>query len=127
MKRLLFATCLLTFAILVSAQDGQRRGGQMTPEQRAAYYESMKKEVGLNDKKIADIKKIDEEYQTKQREAREKAGDNREAMREASTKLRAEQTAKIKPLLTEAEFKKYEAFIAQRMQQRGQGGGGGNR
>ena len=124
MKRFLIVTCLMTFAIMVSAQEGQRRGGfQMTPEQRAQYYEQLKKDLSLSDKQLADFKKIDEEYMAKMREAREKAGDDREKMRESMTKLRAEQTAKIKPLLSEEQFKKYEELQAQRMQR----GGGGNR
>ena len=126
MKRIFFVTCLLTFAIMVSAQDGQRRGGfQMTPEQRAAYFDQMKKDLNLNDKQFADFKKVSEEYQTKTREAMEKAGDDREARREVMTKLRAEQNDKLKSVLTADQFKKYEEIQAQRMQ-RG-GGGGGNR
>jgi hypothetical protein len=117
MKRIFIVTCLLTFAFMVSAQQGggQGRGFQRTPEQLAQYYADLKKELTLNDKQLADIKKIDEEYTTKQRAAREKGGDN---VREEMTKLRTEQTAKIKPLLSADQFKKYEAFLAQRMQRR---------
>ena len=126
MKRIFILTCLLTFAFMISAQDGQRRGGfQMTPEQREANYEQMKKDLNLNDKQFAEFKKVSEEYQTKMREAREKAGGDRDKMREPMTKLREEQNNKLKTVLTADQFKKYEEIQAQRMQ-RG-GGGGGNR
>jgi len=118
MKKIFIVTCMLTFAFMISAQGGQGRGFQQTPEQRAAYFADMKKEVNLTDKQLTDIKKIDEDYRAKMQTARENAGGDREKMRETMTKLRTEQTAKIKPLLSAEQFKKYEAFQAQRMQRR---------
>ena len=125
MKKIFVVACLMTFALMVSAQDGQRRGGfQMTPEQRAQYYETLKKDLKLNDKQLDGIKKIDEKYQAKQREFRENnAGGDREKMREEFTKLRTAQNAEVKKLLSAEQFKKYEELQAQRMQRRGQGGG----
>jgi DNA-binding NtrC family response regulator len=72
----------------------------------------------LKDSQLDSIKKIDEVYRTKQQDVREKAGGDREKMREEFTKLRAEQTAKIKPLLSAEQFKKYEELQAQRLQRR---------
>lgn len=119
MKRIFFVTCLMAFALMVSAQDNQRRGGfQMTPEQLTQYYADMKKDVGLTDAKVASIKKIEEEFRTKQREAMEKAGGDRDKMREERTKLTTERNAAVKKVISADEFKKYEAFIAQRMQRR---------
>jgi len=132
MKRIFFVTCLLTFAFMVSAQGGQgggqRQGGQgggfrqQTPEQIAAQLEQMKKDLNLNDKQFADYKKIDEETRTKQQKIREDAGGDFEKMREASTKLREEQNAKIKAALTADQYKKYEEIMAQRRQGGGQRG-----
>ena len=134
MKRIFFVTCLLTFAFMVSAQGGQgggqRQGGQgggfrqQTPEQIAAQLEQMKKDLNLNDKQFADYKKIDEETRTKQQKIRDDAGGDFEKMRDASTKLREEQNAKIKAALTADQYKKYEEIMAQRRQGGGQRGGG---
>ena len=122
MKRLFVLTCLMAFAFMLSAQDGQRRGFQMTPEQQEQYYSTLKKDLNLNDTQLNGIKKIDTEYRTKMQDARDKADGDRDKMREDFTKLRTEQNAKIKPLLSADQYKKYEELQAQRRP-----GGGGNR
>ena len=129
MKKFLVAGCLLIFAFMVSAQGGQggQRGGQRTPEQQAQRYERMKTTVGLNDKQIADIKKIDEEFAPKLRELREKYPNDREKMQEERTKLTNQQNEKVKPLLTAEQYTKYVEFVRQGPGQRGQGGGGNRR
>jgi hypothetical protein len=115
----------MAFAVMVSAQQGggQRGGFQQTPEQRAAWYDTLKKEINLTDAKLNEIKKIDEEYQTKVQAARQGGG---QLDRDAMTKMRDEQTAKIKAALTADQFKKYEELQAAQRQRMG-GGGGGNR
>jgi len=124
MKRIFIVACMLTFALMVSAQGGQgggqRQGGfQQTPEQRAARQEQMKKDLKLNDKQFADYKKLDEAYWKKVQAAREGGNVDREAM----TKLRDEQTAAVKKILTADQFKKYEEIQAAQRQRGGQGGG----
>jgi len=124
---------LLFFAFMVSAQQGggqgggQRQGGgfQSTPEQREQQYQRMKTELNLNDKQFADYKKIAEETYTKQQAMRQNAGGGGAADREAITKLRDEQNAKIKAALTADQYKKYEELQTQRGQGGGPGGGQG--
>jgi len=137
MKKIFMVACMLTFAFMISAQGGQGGGGQrqgggmmmrqMTPEQEAEYYATLKKDLNLNDKQVADFKKIDQSYRTKQTALREKYQNDPEKMREERTKLTTEQTAEIKKLLTADQFKKYEERQAAQRQRMGQGGGGGNR
>jgi len=122
MKKIFMVACLMTFAFMVSAQGqgGQGRGGfQQTPEQRAAWYETLKKEAKLTDAKVAEIRKIEDEYQTKMQAARQGGNFDRDAM----TKLRDEQNAKVKAALTADQFKKYEELQAAQRQRMGGGGG----
>ena len=119
MKKIFLVTCLMAFAFMVSAQQGGPR--QQTPEQIAERQAQMKKDLNLNDKQFADYKKIDEEYQKKMQAARQGGNFDRDAM----TKMRDEQTAKIKAVLTADQFKKYEELQAAQRQR--MGGGGGNR
>ena len=107
MKRIFVVSFLLMFAFMVSAQQGGGQRGQMTPERLAQRYEQLKKDLNLTDKQLDDIKKIEADYRTKMTAAREKAGDDREKMREEMTKLRNEQNAKVKPLLKEDQYAKY--------------------
>ena len=130
MKKFLVVSCLFVFAFMASAQGGQgggqRQGGQgggrqQTPEAIAEQQAQWKKDLNLDDKQFAEFKKIDDEARAKQQAARQGGNFDRDAM----TKLREEQTTKIKAVLTADQFKKYEELSAQRRQ--GGGGGGGNR
>jgi len=130
MKRIFTVVCLLAFAFTVSAQGGGQRpaggagGFQQSPEQIAASLETMKNELGLNEKQFEEFKKVEEETRTKQQALMQNAGGDMQSMRDASTKLREEQSAKMKGFLTADQFKKYEELNSQRMQ-RAPGGGGG--
>jgi len=128
MKKLLIVTCMLTYAFMISAQGGQ---GGFTPEEmakrRAEQLERYKTELKLNDKQFADFKKIDDEGYTKQQALGAKfrdGGGDREKFMEEFTKLRNEQTEKVKKILTADQFKKYEEMLAAQRQRMGQGGGG---
>lgn len=60
------------------------------------------------------------------RNAREEMQDgDRDAMREKMQKMREEQTAKIKAVLSEEQFAKYEQIQAERLERMRQGGFGG--
>jgi hypothetical protein len=118
MKKGLLVVCLMAFSLMVFAQQGGPR--QQTPEQIAAQLETMKKELNLNDTQFANFKKIDEEYRTKMQNARQGGNFDRDAM----TKLRDEQNAKVKAVITADQFKKYEELQAAQRQRMG---GGGNR
>jgi len=122
MKKIFMVACLMTFAFMVSAQGqgGQGRGFQQTPEQRAAWYDTLKKEAKLTDAKLNEVKKIEEDYLAKMQAARQGGNFDRDAM----MKLRDEQNAKVKAALTADQFKKYEELQAAQRQRMG---GGGNR
>jgi Spy/CpxP family protein refolding chaperone len=120
MKKIFVASVLLMFAFMVSAQ-GQGRGGQMSPEQQAQRFETMKKDLGLNDTQLDGIKKIEEEYQPKMRELFQKYGDDREKMMQERTKLMNERNEKVKPLISAEQYTKY---VEMSNQQRRPGGGG---
>ena len=129
MKRFFIAGSILMFALMVSAQN-QNQGGQrfrMSEEERMKRYEDMKKEVKMNTAQLDSIKKFDAEFAPKQRELREKYRDDREKMREESQKLRNQLETKVKKVLNEDQFKKYQEFISQRRQRGNGNGGGGNR
>ena len=125
MKKIVLVTGLLVFALMVSAQQGGQRRGQMSEEALKQRYEELTKELTLKTAQLDSIKKIDQEFFAKQRVAREKAGDDREKMREEFTKLRNQQTEKIKTVLTAEQFKKYQDYQEKQRERRG-GGGGGN-
>jgi len=125
MKKNVLVAGLLVFALMVSAQQGGQRRGQMSEEALKQRYEELTKELTLKTAQIDSIKKIDQEFFAKQRVARENAGDDRGKMREEFTKLRNQQTERIKTVLTAEQFKKYQEYQEKLRERRG-GGGGGN-
>jgi Spy/CpxP family protein refolding chaperone len=125
MKKIVLVASLFIFAFMVSAQQGGQRRGPMSEEQMKQRYEELTKELTLKPAQLDSIKKFDQEFFAKQRVAREKAGDDREKMRDEFTKLRNQQTEKIKSVLTAEQFKKYQAYQEKLRERRG-GGGGGN-
>ena len=127
MRKIFAASILLMFVFMVSAQGpGQGRGGQMSPEQQAQRYETMKKDLNLNDTQLAGIKKIEEEYQPKMRELFQQYGNDRDKMTQERTKLTNERNEKVKPLISAEQYTKYVALSNQQGGRPG-GGGGGNR
>ena len=129
MRKIFAASILLMFVFMVSAQgQGQGRGGagQMSPERQAQRYETMKKELNLNDTQLAGIRKIEEEYQPKMRELFQQYGNDRDKMMQERTKLMNERNEKVKPLISAEQYTKYVALSNQQGGRPG-GGGGGNR
>ena len=128
MKKIFVAGILLMFAFMVSAQGPGRGGGggQMSPEQQAQRFETMKKNLNLNDTQLEGIKKLEAEYQPKLSELFEKYGNDREKMMEERTKLTNERNEKVKPLISAEQYTKYVEMSSQQGRPGG-GGGGGNR
>jgi hypothetical protein len=83
----------------------------MSEEALKQRYDELTKELTLKPAQLDSIKKIDQEFFAKQRAAREKAGDDRDQMREEFTKLRNQQTERIKTVLTADQFKKYQDYL----------------
>ena len=125
MKKFFVAGIMLMFVFMVSAQ-GRGAGGQMSPEQQAQRFETMKKELNLNDTQLAGIKKIEEEYQPKMRELFQQYGEDREKMMQERTKLMNERNEKVKPLISAEQYTKY-VEMSNQQGRPGGGGGGGNR
>ena len=99
----------------------------MSPEQQAQRFETMKKDLNLNDTQLDGIKKIEEEYQPKMRELFQQYGDDREKMMQERTKLMNERNEKVKPLISAEQYTKYVEMSSQQGRPGGGGGGGGNR
>lgn len=115
MKKILIASCLFMFALVVSAQNrGGGPGGDMTKR-----YEEMKKELSLNDQQVDSLKVIDQEFFTKMREQREKNGDDREKGREEMQKMSEQRNERVKKILTDEQFTKYQEMESQRRQRGG--------
>ncbi len=120
----------LLIAVLLGTVIGraQPQGPRnMNPEESAKRQtEQIKEAVGLNadqEKKVYDLnlemsKKMQEMFQQNQ-------GGGFEAMREKMTKLREDQSAKMKEILTAEQYAKYEKYMEERRSQRGPGGPGG--
>ena len=98
----------------------------MSPEQQAQRFETMKKNLNLNDTQLEGIKKLEAEYQPKLSELFEKYGNDREKMMEERTKLTNERNEKVKPLISAEQYTKYVEMSSQQGRPGG-GGGGGNR
>ena len=125
MKKIFVAGILLMFALMVSAQGQGQGRGQMTPEQQAQQYETMKKDLSLTDTQLDEIKKADEEMRTKMQSLRDSGGGDREAMMAEMTKLTEARNAKVKAQLSAEQYTKYEAAYGRAFG--GRPGGGGNR
>ena len=130
MKKILFLSMMVLFCTI--GANAQQRGNREEMEKRMKErIENYVKELKLNEKKAAGFKKIFEESQAQMRkemqEARDSGNNGREAMREKMTKLNAERDAKIKKILSAAEYKKYEELMKAEQERRRQGGGGGSR
>ncbi|MDR1222454.1 MAG: hypothetical protein LBL07_06195 [Tannerella sp.] len=124
MKKIFAAVCMLMLTFMVSAQNQGGRG--MSEEERAKRYDELKKELSLTDQQVDSLKAIDQELFTKMREVREKNGDNREKNREDMRKLTDKRNERVKAILTEEQYTKYQKMEEQR-RQRNPGGGRGRR
>ena len=112
---------LMLVALIGMAQPGQRN---MNPEDMAKRQtEQLKEAVGLDAKQEKQVYDLNLETSKKMQAMREAAGGNFEGMREKMTEMRAEQDKKMKTILTEAQWKKYEKYQEERRAQRVQGGG----
>lgn len=127
MKRKIFLTALvglfLTTGIMAQnqpAQDFQQRRQQM--------LDNLKKELNLTKDQNTKFDAIYKEFNDKMAQARQNAGDDREAMRTKMQEMNKERDAKIEKILTPDQVKKWKEILAKQQaerQQRGQGGPGG--
>ena len=129
MKKLLFlAIALFTFIASYAQQPPQRGPRQrMGAEEQAKFMvENLNKELKLTEAQQKELKAyfIDS---AKKREESFKPGMGREAMMNLMKKSMEETNAKLKKVLTEEQYKTYQANQEKRRQARPQGGNPGNR
>jgi len=110
----------------------QNRGGQgnFDPVESAKKQTAtLKKELDLNkdqEKEVYEIVLDGAHKMDKMRKEMRNGGD-RDAMRAKFGEMRKEQNKEMKKVLTDDQYKKYEKYLQERRNKRGQGGGGGNR
>jgi Spy/CpxP family protein refolding chaperone len=109
--------------------SGGMGGGNFDP---AAFVdrqmEELKESLELSDdqeKQVREIITAGFETMRQAREEMQDGGGDREAMREKMQAMREEQTQKIKAVLSEEQFAKYEQIQAERRERMRQGGGFG--
>ncbi len=126
--------CLSVLASLVlaglfsvaSAQQGQ--GGQgghrqmMSVEDRVNH---LKTQLDLSADQVTKITAILQNQRDAMQTLHQKYGDDRQGMRQEMTALRAGADKDISAVLTDVQRKKYDAMIAQRQKERGDGGQNG--
>ncbi len=129
MKRIgLIMSFLIMLSVVLTAQPRQQRD----PEEMAKRQtEEIKKAVGLNEKQEKQVYDLHLEASKKMSKMREESQQGGfEGIREKMGEIREEQNKKMKSILTDAQWKKYEKFQEERAASRRGGGGGrpgGNR
>lgn len=128
---------LLLTSVAVAQPGGGRgeRGERMTPEERAAKETSrMVGELELTEEQAAQVEQINLNLAAKTTELREasrESGASREEMREnmkaQMETIREEHKAELQAVLTEGQFEKYKAMIAEQAERRGNRGERGDR
>jgi protein CpxP len=114
MKKLVFViTLLVTFG--VQAQDRKEKMKDATPEERAAMRtEKLSEKLSLDENQKKKVKEIFTEQQKENKVVREEMKAEREkALEEKKATLKKQQEelkAKLKLVLTEEQFKKWEAM-----------------
>jgi len=143
MKRVSFLLMAVFVAFIMSCNQGAKNnqqpafgpGGGMGGSGNfdpAAFIdrqmEELKEGLDLSDdqeKQVREIITAGSETMRKAREEMQDGGGDREAMREKMQQMREEQNEKIKAVLTEEQFTKYEQIQQERRERMRQGGGGG--
>ncbi|MEN8116775.1 MAG: hypothetical protein ABFS16_07330 [Bacteroidota bacterium] len=116
---LLLIIAILGTTVAMAQNRGQR---SFDPEEMAKRQtESLKEVLDLKkdqEKKVYELNLKAGKDMTK---AREKAGGDREAMYEKMREIRDEQNKEMKKILSDSQWKKYEKYLEERRQRRGQG------
>lgn len=113
-KKLVLAMALV-FSIGVSAQDRKEKIKNASPEERVEIRtERLSEKLGLDENQKKKVKEIFAEEQKENKAVREEMKAEREkalAKKKATMKKEHEELkAKLKPVLTEEQFKKWEAM-----------------
>ena len=116
MKKVLII-CGLLFSVITfaNAQDGGRRQGGGTPEERAKRNVAMVAEkLKLTDDQKTQVEAIYLEQNAKMKKLRDSVGDDREGMRAVMTKTMGETDSRIEALLTSDQKKLFTAYKEER-------------
>lgn len=122
---------LLIAVLLGTAMSMAQPGGQrnMDPEEMAKRQtERLKEALGLNkdqEKKVYDLSLETSKKRSKMFQEMRDSGGGFEGMREKMQELRNDENKKMKAILTDAQWTKYEKYLEERRSRRGQGGPGG--
>lgn len=115
------AALLLLTAAALQAQPGGGPG-RMSPEQRAEQQTTnMTEQLSLSEAQSTKVGEINLKYAQKMKALRTSADGDRDAMRAAMGTIRQEQDAELQTVLTQDQWKKWDAY---RQEQRANWGGG---
>ena len=132
-KKLVVAIALV-FSIGVSAQDRKEKIKNATPEEKVEMRtEKLSEKLGLDENQKKKVKEILIAQQNENKAVREEIKAEREKIKAEREKARAEMKAnmkkqheelkaKLKPVLTEEQFKKWEAMQNENMEKVKEGG-----
>jgi len=125
MKRILLTiACLLVVSATMFAQRGNN---QRTPEENAKRTtERMKTELNLTAEQVAPVDSINLVFAKAQAKLMEKANGDFASVRDDMQKLNALRVKAYEKVLTDEQIEAYKKMMAERMRNRGQGGGNGN-
>lgn len=111
-KSLTLVLALLLSLTFTFAQGRAPRGGgpgNLTPEERAERQtDVMTERLGLTEEQVAKVKELNLAFAEKMQANREKAGEDRQAARDAMLATRDEHVEALKNVLTEEQFEKWE-------------------
>ena len=144
MKQIVFFLSVLITAVAVSCNQGNNANnnsgqfggpgggmgqGNFNPEEMAKRQsEELKGVLGLNsdqEKQIYDLTIESSKQMQKLRESMQANGGGFEGMREQMQQMREEQNNKIREILTNEQWEKYQTWQEERRSQKGQGRSGG--
>ncbi len=123
-----FGILLMIFTLAANLSHSQPTRREVDPEEMAKRQtEQLKEALDLNADQEKQVYELNLKTGKKMRSMREEmsAGSRPEGMREKMAAMREEQNAKMKEILNEAQWKKYEKYLEERRarwQQRRSGG-----
>jgi capsule polysaccharide export protein KpsE/RkpR len=109
-NRILALGVVVLLAVAVAYAGGDKaKGAKMDPAAKAAW---MQKELGLTDAQAEQVKAVFENT-GKQMDALKAQGLEGDALKAEKSKVKAEQSAKLKTILTADQWAKYESLHSQ--------------
>lgn len=107
-----------------SERRGEGRRGQGrrgNPEERQKRQDELYAQLNLSEVQKTKVTEINENYRVKMQEMRKNSNGDREGMRESMMKMREEQNAELKNIMTAEQFEKFTAIQKAQREKRGRG------